>query len=137
MKKIAGDKFRGVTISPYGRQHNRLDYGTLSAKMNMVLNNYIMAETENAGFEWDLISHPETIEEDDLWEVINNSVYQTYIIDKNDAQILCDIAELVWHCDALNMYLWGVTHFGTNWSYVLTDVPCNVGWDNMTIKESL
>lgn len=137
MKKIVGDKFRGVTISPYGRQYNRLDYGTLSAKMNMVLNNYIMSETENAGFEWELIGYPETIDEDDLWDAISNSVYQIYIIDKNDAEILIDIGEFVWYCDALDMYLWGVTHFGTNWNYVLTDVPCNVGWEDIEPGEAL
>lgn len=27
--------------------------------------------------------------------------------------------------DTLDMYVWGITHFGTSWNYVLTDVKLN------------
>lgn len=30
--------------------------------------------------------------------------------------------ELVFYNEDLNLYLWGITHFGTAWDHVLTDV---------------
>ena len=31
----------------------------------------------------------------------------------------------LYYCEELDMYIWGVTHFGTSWDYVLTDIRCN------------
>ena len=52
-------------------------------------------------------------------------IYQYYIVDDNGARILEEINEIVFYNDTLDMYVWGVTHWGTSWDYVLTDVPCN------------
>lgn len=50
-------------------------------------------------------------------------VFQWYIIDGNGADILKRFTdEIVYYNDAMNMYLWGVEHFGTSWDYVLTDI---------------
>ena len=49
-------------------------------------------------------------------------VFQYYIVDDNGAEILKDADELVWYCEELDMYLWGVTHYGTSWNYVLTNI---------------
>lgn len=50
-------------------------------------------------------------------------VFQWYIIDNNGVDILeYWTDELVYYNDALDIYLWGVTHYGTSWSYVLTDI---------------
>lgn len=50
-------------------------------------------------------------------------VYQTYIITQDGAEYLRDYTnEIVYHCEKLNIYLWGVTHFGTSWSHVYTSV---------------
>ena len=54
-------------------------------------------------------------------------VFQTYIVSAGGAEILEDINEIVWYNDELDMYVWGVTHWGTGWDYVLTDIPCNTG----------
>lgn len=29
--------------------------------------------------------------------------------------------------EKLDMYVWGITHFGTSWKYVLTDIKLNCG----------
>lgn len=51
-------------------------------------------------------------------------IYQYYIISDQGAQILNDITnEVVFYNDSLDMYIWGVTHYGTAWDYVLTDIP--------------
>jgi len=52
-------------------------------------------------------------------------VFQWYIISDNGANILKDYTnELVYYCETLDVYVWGVTHYGTSWDCVLTDIPC-------------
>jgi len=53
-------------------------------------------------------------------------VFQWYIIDDNGARICEEFNEIVYYNSELDMYLWGVTHYGTSWSYVLTDIECEV-----------
>lgn len=49
-------------------------------------------------------------------------VFQWFIVDDWGARLLQDIDEVVYYNEKLDMYLWGVTHFGTSWNYVLTDI---------------
>lgn len=49
-------------------------------------------------------------------------VFQWYIVDDNGANILQEADEIVYYNEALDMYLWGVTHWGTSWDYVLTNI---------------
>ena len=50
-------------------------------------------------------------------------VYQYYIISDGGARILKDLTdEIVYYHEDLDMYLWGITHYGTSWDYVLTDI---------------
>lgn len=58
-----------------------------------------------------------------------DDIYQYYIVSDNGARILKEINEIVFYNEELDMYVWGVTHFGTSWSYVLTDIKCNVPYD--------
>ena len=52
-------------------------------------------------------------------------IFQYYIIDENGAEILKDYTdEIVMYNAELDMYVWCVTHWGTSWDYVLTDIPC-------------
>ena len=80
--------------------------------------------------------HTEEIEE--LQDRINeleeqqdytDEIYQYYIVDDNGARILKEINEIVFYNEELDMYVWGVTHYGTSWSYVLTDIKCNVPYE--------
>ena len=55
-------------------------------------------------------------------------IYQYYIISSGGAEILKDFTdEIVFYNEALDMYVWGVTHWGTSWDYVLTDIKLNCG----------
>lgn len=54
-------------------------------------------------------------------------IYQFYIVDERGADLLQEVNEIVYYNNALDVYLWGVTHYGTSWSYVLTNIPCNTG----------
>lgn len=49
-------------------------------------------------------------------------IYQYYIVSDNFAELLKEINEIVFYNDELDMYVWGVTHWGTSWDYVLTDI---------------
>lgn len=49
-------------------------------------------------------------------------VYQWFIVDDWGARLLQDIDEVVYYNEKLHMYLWGVTHYGTSWDYVLTNI---------------
>lgn len=48
----------------------------------------------------------------------------------NGAQMIQDYTdEILYYHEELDVYLWGVTHCGTSWDYVLMDIPCNCGYD--------
>lgn len=105
----------GIKVSDYGLENGYLDYHTLSKMVgDMILSNEIL---EYTGYEnWDLYSGD--MEEDNYFEI-----YQYYIISDAGARILSDYTdELVYYHERLDMYLWGITHWGTGWDYVLTDV---------------
>lgn len=53
-------------------------------------------------------------------------IFQYYIIDHRGAQLLKEYTdEILYHIPVLNVYVWGVTHYGTAWDYVLTDIKIN------------
>ena len=57
-----------------------------------------------------------------------DEIFQYFIISDNGAEILKDYTnEIVFYNEALDMYVWGVTHWGTSWEYVLTDIRLNCG----------
>lgn len=57
-----------------------------------------------------------------------DEIFQYYIISDEGARILKDWTnEILFYNEELDMYVWGVTHYGTSWSYVLTDIRLNCG----------
>jgi hypothetical protein len=51
-----------------------------------------------------------------------DEIYQYYIIDDNTAQrLIDDTDEIIFYHNELDIYVLGVTHWGTSWDYVLTD----------------
>ena len=120
MFNIYGKYFFGNEISEYGQENNRLDYETLAKSFDCILCNDFMEKT---GFEnWEQIAGFEDEEEE-----YYSDVFQWFITDQRGAEILRECDEVVYYNYDLNLYLWGVTHWGTAWSHVLTDIPCNTG----------
>lgn len=109
--------FFGNEVSDYGKEHHRIDYTTLAKSFQHVLNNDIIGAT---GFEeWELENGCDYDEENDTYE----EIYQYFIISEAGADILKDYTnEIVYYNSHLDMYVWGVTHWGTSWDYVLTDI---------------
>ena len=115
--KLFDGRAYGHKVSDYALENGYLDYRTLSKIVgDSVLNNNIY---EYAGYEnWELTNGLEENEYGDYLEV-----YQYYIISDSGASFLERYTdELVYYHEELDMYLWGITHFGTGWDYVLTDL---------------
>lgn len=124
--KIAGKYFCGNEISAYGQAHNRLDYATFVKAFDAVLNNNIMEKGWSIGNGWELVNGSDYDEETDE----EQEVFQWFIVSDNGAQMIQDYTdEILYYHEELDIYLWGVTHWGTSWDYVLMDIPCNCGYD--------
>lgn len=124
--KLAGKYFCGNEISAYGQEHNRLDYATFAKAFDAVMNNNIFDMGWNIGNGWESVNgsmyDEETGEEQE--------VFQWFIVSDNGAQMIQDYTdEILYYHEKLDIYLWGVTHWGTSWDYVLMDIPCNCGYE--------
>ena len=112
--------FYGNEISEYGLEHGYVDYACMSKCFEAVLANGLRCRLENKnGYYFEQISGFRE-DDDELPEV-----YQEFIVEGtfgNGIEILKQANEIVWYCEKLDMYLWGVTHCGTSWSYVTTDI---------------
>ena len=114
--------FYGNEISEYGRKNGFVDYRTLAKSFDAVLNNDIINKTSDIGY-WDVINGSEYDEETDSYV----DIFQYYIISAQGAEILQrETEEIVFYNEELDLYVWGVTHFGTAWDYVLTDIECDI-----------
>lgn len=111
-----------------------VNYQELARRVgDCVLNNQIYGNTQIDGDEWELVngedyrctSHDD---EDECNATGNNfcddepiEVYQMYIITDRGAEYLKrNTDEIVYYNETLDIYLWGITHYGTSWDYVNT-----------------
>ena len=120
MKKLRTYTFCGNEASEYAKKEGYLDYRTLAKSFDAVLCNDIIEKTLNIGY-WEQI-HGFSEDEEDY----NDEIYQYFIISGQGAEILEHWTdEIIFYNEELNLYVWGVTHFGTSWDYVLTDIKLN------------
>jgi hypothetical protein len=115
--------FYGHEISEEGVKHNRVDYRALASSFDGVLCNDITklfySTINNEYNEVELYNGNDYDEENDCYE----DIYQYYIISSYGAEILERYTdEIVYYIPSIDIYVWGVTHFGTSWDYVLTDI---------------
>lgn len=111
--------FCGNKISDYGLEQGYVDYATLAKSFDCVLNNDIIAKLSEH-FYFELVNGSDYNEEDDYYY----DIFQYYIISESGYRTLSECTdEIVYYCEELNLYVWGVTHWGTSWDYVLTDIP--------------
>ena len=100
---------------------------------NMILNNIIYEELEKIGKEFKVYcgkfekyynEDGEEITEDEYFETENSysqpvEIYQYYIIDSRSAERLAEYTnEIVFYNEDTDLYLLGVTHYGTPWTSV-------------------
>ena len=120
--------FYGNKISEYGLENGYIDYATLAKAFDAVLVNDITKlffVDINGEF-----NEPEQVNGlvDNSDEQDNNpEIFQYFIISDNGAEILQELTdEIVYYLPAIDCYVWGVTHWGTGWDYVLTDIPVEI-----------
>ena len=115
--------FYGNEISAYGVKNNRVDYRALAKSFDAVLCNDITklfySTINNEYNEIEYYNGTDYNEEEDYYY----DVYQYYVISSYGAEILERYTnEIVYYLPAIDIYVWGVTHYGTSWDYVLTDI---------------
>lgn len=108
--QLYGDKVYGVKVSKYGLENGYLDYLTLSKIVgDCILNNEVRAATME---DWEIVTGE-----------FNDMIFQDYIISEYGYTFLAEHTdEIVFYNPKLDIYVWGITHFGTSWDYVLTDI---------------
>ena len=122
------DHFYGQPISDYGMLNGYVDYACLAKCGNMILCNNI-AEYVGAVIEtnWgDKIPSLDLINGNDYddYNECTVEIFQWYIIDDYLYSILeRHTDEIVYYYEPLGIYIWAITHYGTSWDYVLTDIP--------------
>ena len=147
MKKaiIYNNRWRGEELSEYALEQGYIDYGCLAKCVDdMVLNNTIInIEPEW----WEILSGSDKYyydnEDNEISEeeYFNNEeydgnynykdIFQFYIIPEYAAEFLVEYTEeIVYYNSKLDMHLWGVTHYGTSWNYVLTNIKIEEDSDN-------
>ena len=115
--KLYDGKAFGVKVSDYGLENGYLDYYTLSKIVgHHVLCNNIVPFT---GLEnWEVVSGEEMNEYEEYYDI-----YQYYIVSESGARFLeAHTDEIVYYNEQLDIHVWAITHFGTSWDYVLTDI---------------
>lgn len=96
-----------------------MDYRTLSKCFDAVLCNNITTLLYEEGEP----VNGSIFDEDEDGNEVYNEIFQYYIIDDRGADILQQYTnEIVYYIPSLDIYIWGVTHYGTSWDYVLTDI---------------
>ena len=112
----------------------KISYSELAKRVgDIVLNNEIMSQLAGE-YEFELINGEDTYcykhetkeecqKDDSNCDYESVDVYQTYIISRNSAEYLQrNTNEIVYYCEKLELYLWGITHFGTSWDGVFTNI---------------
>ncbi len=134
------DTFYGNKVSAYGLEHGYVDYACLAKSFDAVLCNKIVEVDEDficnqlcgtavsyynneTGDEISEEAYYElSTEEQSNYYESYTEVYQWYLVTAAGYSILEDAGELVYYSEKLDCYVWGVTHYGTSWDYVLTNI---------------
>lgn len=105
-------KVYGVQVSDYGLEKGYLDYQTVAAILEDCIYNGTIREATYG--DWEIVNG----EYEDVGEVMSD-----YIISDYGYKFLAAFTdELVFYNENLDVYVWAVTHYGTAWSHVLTDI---------------
>lgn len=119
---LNGSTWYGYEASDYAKENGYLDYYTFSRAFSHILNNGIRCDLEEKGFYFDVVNGCDYDEDTDEYA----DIFQEYIVPGWAVdEIFTDTNEIVFYCEQLDLYIWGVTHYGTAWDYVLTDIKIN------------
>ena len=108
-----GGKVFGIEVSAYAKENGYLDYRTLAHMLeDCILNNSLRSATLGVVGKWEIVAGE-----------FDEMIMQDFIISRYGFELLKEYTdEIVFYNDELNVYIWGVTHWGTGWAYELTNV---------------
>ena len=130
-ESIKSNYFYGNAISEYGLKNGYVDYRTLAKCGDMVMcNDITKLFYDQIGRDFvdpqqvnGYIDNSEQINELEREQDEQPDIYQYYIVSGPGAELLQEYTnDPVFYVPVLDCYVWGVTHWGTSWDYVLTDV---------------
>lgn len=108
--------FCGKELREYELKEGYISYKTLASTFDAVLCNEIISKTWGVVGEWEQ-------ENGGNDEDFKPEIFQYFIITDEGADILKAYTnEIVYYNSDLDIYVWGVTHFGTSWDYVNTSI---------------
>ena len=115
-KKQYHDKFYGQQISDFGMVNGYVDYQCLANCGDCIMCNsfgdgYFTLELVN-GDDYDEANERDV--EICSWYIISEQLFD--ILKRYTS-------EIVYYYKPLDLYIWGITHWGTNWDHVLTQIP--------------
>lgn len=89
-------------------QGERVNLETLGKAANGILNNTIIEKTSMYGIQWELING----NEEDACDVC-----QYFIISEDAAKLIIqkDKEQVIFYCEELDVYVWGVAAYGVPW----------------------
>ena len=116
------EQINGIDVTYEDSEGNILDYEEYTDKLEELQERLEEAEAEDSlelaselENEIDYLKHSKRYLE----------IFQCFIISEQGAKILKEYTdEIVYYNETLGLYVWGVTHYGTSWDYVLTNIPC-------------
>lgn len=119
------------------KKTEQISYAELARRVgDCILNNELQSELVGE-YEFELFngddqycykheSKEDCAKNDNECDYESHDIYQTYIITSGGAEYLQEYTdEIVYHCEKLGIFLWGITHFGTSWSGVHTTIKAN------------
>ena len=108
--KMYDGKVFGIEVSAYGREKGYLDFRTLAKMLeDCILNNSIRSATME---DWEIVAGE-----------FNEMIMQDFIISKYGFDLLKEYTdEVVFYNEKLDVYVWGVSRWGTGWAYELSNV---------------
>ena len=133
------DSYYGCKVSRYGLENGKVDYACLREAIGgcVLCNNMekrLFETLEHVSGElysyYDIDNGYEEITREEAEELDmccieeeQIDIYQWYIITDSGAQLLMrETDEIVFYDEELDVYVWAVTHWGTSWDYVLTNI---------------
>lgn len=120
MKEWTSKWFCGNELSKEDLKMGYISYYTFAQAFECILNNSIFSMALMHGYEWELLNGTDYNEEDDYYY----DIFQYYIVDECGADLIQEFLpnDILYYNEELDMYLWGITHFGTSWRIVPTDI---------------
>lgn len=115
--------FYGVEITEEEIKNGWINYRTLAKTFDAVMCNDVtklfFTKVDGVYNEPELYNGSDYDEEGDYYY----DIYQYFIIDNNGVDILCTCTdEIIYYLPELDLYVWGVTHLGTPWNGVNTNI---------------